>query len=141
MSVSLPYISVFSAGQSTGQGAGQSTGQGAGQSTGQSAGLSTGYGADPDAGQSTDPDTGRGTGDIALRLRRVLPSAWEPEVQKVREVQERPRDPGPRNPRGIITLSFKISNLNQSMINDESCTVAIKQRMSDNMLKLNDDKN
>ena len=65
-SVSLPYISVFSAGQSTGQGAGQSTA----------------HGADPDAGQSTDPDTGRGTGDRALELKRVLPSAWGPEVQR-----------------------------------------------------------
>ena len=83
-SVSLPYISVFSAGQSTGQSAGQSTG----------------HGADPDASQSTDPDTGRGTGDSSLWLRRVLPSAWEPEVQKIREVQERPRDSGSGNPMG-----------------------------------------
>ena len=37
-------------------------------------------------------------------------------------------------------LSFKIGNLNQSRIKVESCIVAIKQWMFDNMLKLNDDK-
>ena len=39
-----------------------------------------------------------------------------------------------------LYLSFQIGNLNQSRIKVESCIVAIKQWMSDNMLKLNDDK-
>ena len=39
-----------------------------------------------------------------------------------------------------LYLSFKIGNLNQSRIKVESCIVAIKQWMADNMLKLNDDK-
>ena len=37
-------------------------------------------------------------------------------------------------------MSFKIGNLNQSRIKVESCIVAIKQWMLDNMLKLNHDK-
>ena len=87
-SVSLPYISVFSAGQSTGQGAGQSAG----------------HGADPDAGQSTDPDTGRGTGDRALGLRRVLAFAWEPEVQRSVRFKIGLGTPDPGTPGGIITI-------------------------------------
>ena len=39
-----------------------------------------------------------------------------------------------------LYLSFKIGNLDQSRIKVESCIMAIQQWMSDNMLKLNDDK-
>ena len=39
-----------------------------------------------------------------------------------------------------LYLSFKISNLDESKIKVESCTMAIKQCMSDNLWKLNDDK-
>ena len=37
-----------------------------------------------------------------------------------------------------LYLSFQIGNLNQSRIKVENCIVAIKQWISDNMLKLND---
>ena len=54
-------------------------------------------------------DTGRGTGDRALELRRVLPSAWKPGVQRSVRSKICLGTPNPGTPGGIITPSLPTS--------------------------------
>ena len=55
---------------------------------------------------------GYGAGDMALGLRRVLPSAWEPEVQKSMRSMIGLGTPDPGNPgRGENTTPFQATSL------------------------------
>ena len=74
------------------------------------AGQTTGQGNDPEAGQSTDPDTDRSTRDRALGLRRVLPSTWEPDVQRSARSKIGIGTPNPGTS-GIKNNNFKIQRI------------------------------